>query len=120
MKNKKLVAKIEIEERDKTSSISMYLGGGFLIILGIGLFLLSIPLMLVIIGFFLAIGALFILIIGISIVSRAKYKPSIVVCPYCKHKMQIRYNTTAFTCLRCQERVLVSSKELAQKVANKI
>ncbi|MEK6839880.1 MAG: hypothetical protein AABX72_02990 [Nanoarchaeota archaeon] len=111
MADKKLIVKIKLEERDKASSILMYLIGWTLIIIGAGGILVSIPFFLIIVGFFTGIGFAFMLFIGVGVIRHAKYKPSIATCPNCKVRCRLNLLTDqAFTCPRCQKRILVEGK----------
>jgi len=124
IKKGNLVVKVKREKRSISATIFLLLFGFCLIIIGAVVFIFSIPLMLMIIGFFSGAGAVIILCLGAYLMAISVYKNNNARCPNCGeiNKMPIIYfpstknapirtltehSGKAFTCIRCQKRVLV-------------
>ena len=77
----------------------MLLGGLWVLALGIGVMIISVPLMLVIIGFFTLLGGFAIGVCGYTMMATSKYKS--VNCPKCSHMVNSR-GQNEMLCLTCK------------------
>ena len=104
-----LVVKVKRERRSIIATIFMIIIGLILVISGIIGIIISFPLMFVIIGFFSAIGSAGIVALGVLSLKLSLYKSKDVACPNCREVERVHVNVigSAFTCKRCQKRVLV-------------
>ena len=103
-----LVVKVKRERRSIIATIVLLLLGLSLIGIGVVVFIISIPLMLIIIGFFSGAGAMAIFGLGVYLMAISVYKSKEVSCPNCRAIKRVNVNIhSAFTCERCQKRVLI-------------
>jgi len=106
-----LVVKVKKERRNIIATIILLLIGLSFTAAGVIGMIYSILLILTIIGllfgFFLAIGSGFIATLGVFILRISIHKGKEILCPNCGGIYKAIFNENAFTCGRCQKRILV-------------
>lgn len=99
------------EKRNIIETIIMIFLGCVFILLGFGVFIISIPLVIIIIGIFLMIGAFGIMAIGSSFIMCSRYKSENIICPYCKFNVKKNYGILKkkemFICSKCKKIIFI-------------